>query len=148
MRLIILIILQVNQAIMSAKFRFILVLLSCLLISSGTISRLHHHTESDGVCFCMDHDGQDSCSHHHDNSHTHSDNGACPYKIVAFKHSAGNGLSLVPLIISSAVFYQAEEACQGRHDFTAFSYGHSPEVHKWPDLSASGLRAPPCFTTI
>lgn len=148
MRFIILLFLQVNQDIMSAKLRLIPVLLSCLLISCGMISRLHHHTEGDGICFCMDHDGDDFCCRHHDSDHTHGDSGDCPYKIVAFKHSAANDLTLIPLIISSFIFNQAEDASPGRHDFAAYIYGHSSEILRSPDMTVSGLRAPPCMTAL
>lgn len=127
---------------MSRWIRFIFVTLICLLTTAGTVSRLHHHTDGDGICFCIDCDGADDCDHHHDGERGHDDGDSCPFKLDVFKLSADSDLTFLPDGIALSAYISAD-CCLVAESGKA-EYGcHKCHFCKSPVIIRFGLRSPP-----
>lgn len=128
---------------MSEIYRLILVLLSCLLISAGPVSRFHHHTDSETVCFCTDFE-HDSCCHHHDGGKSHCDGNGCPYYAADYLQKSDS---------NSTHFYQSDCVAILTPDHNSpsiirecslCSFGFISGFYNSTDMPDRVLRGPPC----
>lgn len=129
----------------------------------GGMMRIHHHSENDMICFCIDGKIDPICDHHHDDCDNHktgnhdgchSDHGeedTCAFHLDDFNMSSNDDDVLIPQpfmpvnLIAAILF--CEPSVEETGNFTYFSSNGDTPIETWTD-DTSGRRGPPYCHTI
>lgn len=146
---------------MKQFLQYVIIMLIGIHLVVGGMTRIHHHSEDDMICFCIDGKIDPVCDHHHgacdhqagknDDGHgachsSHNGEDACAFHIDDFNltdddDAMPNQVSSVLLISILATFYESPNTAS---DPIANTRPDDNKPDKLWLCDTSGRRGPPC----